>query len=310
MQPVHGLEAHATLALCICLLLGACDRREPAPPPPAGPRLAVLSPALGIVIRDIGAADLAVARHGWDLALDEAIPVGGDQAGLDYETLLRARPTHILLEWPGAPPTRLTAIAAERNWIILDYETLSLDQMMAAADDLHRRFAPEPKGPAPSAQLEAALGSGESYPATGRVLMVVPGTVPAALGPGSFHHEILVRLGATPAVTEGAPWITLDAEDVMSMAPDSIIIVEPRPRGVAPGPPAKREDLARRLGRIATLPIPAIESGRVALMDEPEDLTPSTAMIGWAQRLRGILEGWEAGEAPGESTTDGAGGGG
>ncbi|MFG0285770.1 MAG: ABC transporter substrate-binding protein [Phycisphaerales bacterium JB039] len=259
-------------------------------------RLAVLSPALGIVIRDIGAADLVVARHGWDLALDASIPVGGDQSGLDYESLLRARPTHVLLEWPGAPPERLMRLAEQRGWTVLDYETLSLDDMMRAADDLHAQFAPEPKGPAPSARLREAIGSARPHEGAGRVLLIVPGSVPAALGPGSFHHEILVRLGATPAITEGGPWITLDGEDAMEIAPDSIVIIDPRPRGVAPGPAPTWDALAARLGRMATLPIPAIESRRVALMAEPEDLTPSTAMIDWARRLRGILEAWDRDE--------------
>ena len=290
---MNGLTRNLVVSALVMLVgaLSAChDKPGPAP---AGVRLAVLSPALGIVIRDLGASDLVVARHGWDLALDESIPVGGDQSGLDYEALLRARPTHVLLEWPGDPPQRLLRLAEARGWTVLDYETLSLDDLMRAADDLHARFAPEPKGPAPSAQLREAIAPARPYEGAGRVLLIVPGAVPAALGPGSFHHEILVRLGATPAITDGGPWITLDGEDAMDIAPDSIVIVDPRPRGAPPAPAPTWDGLASRLGRMATLPIPAIEARRVALMEDAEDLTPSTAMIDWARRLRGILMEWD-----------------
>jgi ABC-type hemin transport system substrate-binding protein len=296
MRRVAGIAARVarTVALVATLAFAfACDKGGNPQGAPGGVRLAVLSPALGVVIRDIGAADHAVARHGWDVALDESLPIGGDQTGLDYEALLRAQPTHILLEWPGDPPARLMRIASDRGWTVLNYDTLSLEEMLATADDLHARFAPEPKGPAPSARMRDTLRVRPGgYPTSGRVLLLVPGAVPAALGPGSFHHEILVRLGAQPAIEEGAPWITLDAEDMLQIAPNSIVLIEPRARGEPPQP-AHWEELVAKLGRLGTLPIPAIEDRRVALMDEPADMTPSTAMIGWAGRLRGILERWE-----------------
>jgi ABC-type Fe3+-hydroxamate transport system substrate-binding protein len=289
------IAAAVLAALVAAAALLSCDRGPRSQTPQGGGqvRLAVLSPALGVVIRDIGAADLAVARHGWDVALDPKLPIGGDQAGLDYEALLGAQPTHVLLEWRGEPPARLLRIASDRGWEVLNYQMLSLEETLATADDLHERFAPAPKGPAPSEQVRQALRARPGgYPTSGRVLLLAPGVAPAALGPGSFHHEILVRLGAQPAVTEGAPWITLDAEDMLDIAPDSIVLVEPRPRG-APPQPRSWDDLAAKLGRASSLPIPAVEHRRVALMDEPEDLTPSTAMIDWARRLREILDDWE-----------------
>lgn len=297
MMRTARLAALVGLVAAGAAALVACDRAPRQQPQPGGVRLAVLSPALGVVIRDIGAADLAVARHGWDVALDAALPVAGDQTGLDYEVLLQAQPTHILLEWPGEPPDRLMRIASDRGWNVLNYQMLSLEETLATADDLHDRFAPEPEGPPPSEQMRKALRPRPGgYPTSGRVLLLAPGVAPAALGPGSFHHEILVRLGAQPAITEGAPWIRVDAEDLLDIAPDSIVLVEPRQRGVPP-PPGSRswEHLAARLGRAASLPLPAIEHRRIALMDEPEDLTPSTAMIDWAKRLREILEEWEGG---------------
>lgn len=46
------------------------------------------------------------------------------------------------------------------------------------------------------------------------------------------------------------------------------------------------------LGRIGTLDIPAVRAGRLALIDDPLSLTPSSAMIGFANELAGILEAW------------------
>ena len=46
------------------------------------------------------------------------------------------------------------------------------------------------------------------------------------------------------------------------------------------------------LGRAAELNVPAIKNKRVAVIDDPLGLTPSTAMIGVADELAGIVMDW------------------
>ena len=128
---------------------------------------------------------------------------------------------------------------------------------------------------------------------TGGVLLLAQIDPAGALGPGSWHHDILTRLGATPALATGNAYITMDAEDVLRSAPDAIILFSPRAAGTpartAPPTPA---ELITLLGTVGKLNIPAIQKGRVALIDHPMSHLPSTAMIGVAEEMARILEGW------------------
>ena len=101
-------------------------------------------------------------------------------------------------------------------------------------------------------------------------------------------------MGGTPAIASGAPYVTMDAEDILKLKPDAIVLVLPRGRGVqAPSPPTFA-DLVTLLGPIGRLDLPAIRSQRIALIDDPLAHTPSTAMIKLADEFRTILEGWSA----------------
>lgn len=270
------------------------DRDAPPPAPEAhGARIVALSPAIAITLRDLGLAPRIVGRHGFDRSLPRSIPVCGDQSGIDYEALIRVDPTHVLLEWGSRPiPARLERLAEERGWEVRTFTLLSLDDIAACVEDLERLF----DAPAPElrARLLAAWTARPGrFEAAGRVLLLGAVEPPSVLGPGSFHHQILERVGGTPAVTEGNPFITLDAEDVVRLAPDAIILILPRspeaaPRLAAPG----REELERLIGRLARLDLRAVERGRLALIDDPLAHTPSTAMIDLADEMARLLEGW------------------
>jgi ABC-type Fe3+-hydroxamate transport system substrate-binding protein len=127
----------------------------------------------------------------------------------------------------------------------------------------------------------------------GRVLLLF-GTSPAgALGPGSYHHEILVGLGASPAITRGAPFMTLDKEDLLHLAPEAIILIQPRWPGTPEGA-RDPEALRGRLRKLAALDLPALRTGRVALIDDPMALVPGTNLVEVAREMEEILRGWSA----------------
>ncbi len=297
-----------TIATLISAALVGCDRRAPTPSPTptpstsAAPRLVVLSPALGLILADLGLAPLIVGRHGFDAFLPSAIPVCGDQGGLDYERLLTLSPppTHILLEWGERPlPPRLTELAREHHWIILNISMMTLDDIERVTLELRETFPPTlptPALPGPSAtDLRARFAKAwgpearSDRPHSRRVLLLGNVDPPCAFGPRSWHYQLLERLGGTPAITQGTPWITLDVEDVLKLAPDVIILIDPRPpHSPAPAPPSI-EALRARLGRVGTLDIPAIRDRRIHLLDDPRAHTPSTAMLDLAEELANIL---------------------
>jgi iron complex transport system substrate-binding protein len=287
---------HAILAGLIgtlAVFAPACDRKAPEPGGnvPAATaeqssgdpvRLAVLSPALTIMLSDLGLRDRIVGRHGYDLILGVEVPVVGNELGLDYEALIGVRPTHVLLETNerGVPP-RLSALAGPRGWQVL---TVSLDESVDEIRAGVERLADLVEGPTRSERvgaIEAEMarawrerpGLGDRV---GRVLLLVGVDPPGVLGPGSFHFDLVERLGAHPVPEAGAMFIRMSAEDVLRLDPDSIALFMP---GVEGG------DTHSHLGVLGRIGLRAVEEGRVMIVSHPHALTPSTAMIAVADEF-------------------------
>ena len=322
--------------LVMTLTLAGCGRGTP---PPATvdteeePRIVAFSPAVAVILRDIGLEDRIVGKHAYDLVLPERVPAVGDLLGIDYEALLRTEPTLVITQFQSAGvPERLAELAERRGFELRDYPLLSLDDVARAADDLYMDLVHGGVGPPDAGSLLAGEGPGspeawldvrlpgerlgqalrDRGPASrgaGRVLLLGSLDPPSAMGPGSFHHDMLVRIGGAPAITEGAAWIALDAEDVVRLAPDAIVVFAPRAPTRTPtdddrfGEPETPswDEIQARLGRLATRDIPALRARRVAVIDHPLGLLPSTAVGDVADELARVLAGWSA---SGESADD------
>ncbi|MCB9845793.1 MAG: hypothetical protein H6811_07415 [Phycisphaeraceae bacterium] len=254
----------------------------------------MLSPALAIMLRDAGLQKLVVGRHGFDLVLPASLPVCGDQSGLDYEAIVRCRPTHVLIEWGQRElPRRLDELSRQLSFKVLDFELNSVEQIATAADELERRFGAASGNPSAGSRMLESIGSlGEDRSGVGRVLLLGSCSPPSAIGPDSFHAEILRRIGAIPVPATGARWIEMDSEDVLRLAPDVIILVEPRsPRTeAAPGP--SWDEIVSRLGAVGQLDVPAVRNRRVAVLDDPLAFAPATSLAEVAREMAGILDRW------------------
>ncbi len=273
------------------VLAAGCAREVEPAREGEGPRIVALSPAIAIILKDLGVEGRIVGRHGYDMVLDPDVPICGDQAGIDYEQLLTVRPTHVLTQWGARPPPeRLVRLAERHGWVLVDVSMLSLDEVAQATRRLARDFAPERVGVADEL-------TGFRPPAgvfKGRVLLLATGSPPAALGPGSFHQDLLERLGATAAVSEGSAYIVLDAEDVLRLDPEGIIVLASR-AGEGEGVVRRGEAALAALGPFGSLPIRAVETGRVAVIEHPLALMPGTSLVEIRQAMAEILVGWAAG---------------
>jgi ABC-type hemin transport system substrate-binding protein len=273
----------------LAAVLAACGRdggAEVPPPESTGPRIVVLSPALAVTLCDLGLRDRIVGRHGYDMVLDPSIPVCGQQSGILYETLLRVRPTHVLTDWGAREwPEKLVQLAGENGWTLRDFRLLTLDEIDGAASALGEMFP----GATPSERVAAlhTLAANETPDRAwrGRVLLLMSVSPIAAIGPGSAHHELLERAGGVPAIDEGAPYMRMHAEDVLRIAPDAIILLRPNSGGSA-------ADSGTDLGAIAGLGIPAVRDQRVAVVEHPLGLLPSSALADVAAEMRTLLEQW------------------
>lgn len=284
-------------------------------------RFVVLSPAIGVMLQDLGFEDSIVGRHTYDTALSKSIPVVGSHLDIDYELLIELNPTEILIERTSVDiPDRLTTLAQAHGWVIISYELKTLDDIANTIDDLYLKFVgfhDEPRSDdslfdlrldptkkfdveLPSARLANAWSPiGPSATKAGRVLVLAGIEPPGAMGPGSFHAQLIERLGLTPAIVEGGMWQELDYEDVIELAPDSILVFAPEPASIDPNAligepmPMDWEQIMARLGGLGALPIPAIEHHRVAIITDPLGLLPSSSLARVADEVREAVEGWD-----------------
>jgi ABC-type hemin transport system substrate-binding protein len=289
------LAAVALAILCGVTLLAACSR--PPRTKPAEVRVVALSPAIAIIVQRLGHEGLVVGRHAYDMSLPKFIPVAGDQSGIDYESLIALQPTIVLTQWGSRQlPERLVTLAREEGWTLHDAPLLALEDIPAATAHIDRliaiaegKDAPTAAGSRLVADMQQAWRPRGDLARAGRVLLLASMNPPAALGPGSFHHDILVRIGGTPAITEGSPYIELDREDIRALNPDAIVLVKPVPEGTTP--PVAAEAMAS----IADLPIRAVMTQRLHIVTDELSLTPSPSMIEFADELARVLGTWSLG---------------
>lgn len=289
--------------LALLPLLAACD---PPPRPTqntsAEPRIAVLSPALAASLMDLGLDRFVVGRHAWDLALSPQLPVVGDTVGggVDYENLLRTNPTHVVVQLGASPaPQRLLDLAAQYRWTLLRLEPLSWSEVLDAAGQMARSVGHE--APARLEEIRARadriLATRPQRAGVGPILLLASLSPPSALGPRSVHHDLLCLLGATPAITTGAPYQTLDAEDLRTLSPAAIVIFAPRARNAAPAQLSSAQ-LIELLGPSFPKDVPAIIHRRLALLDDPLALLPATTLLDTAQQLADQIDRWAPPQSP------------
>jgi ABC-type hemin transport system substrate-binding protein len=293
------------------LMLGqiACKPRTPQPVASAQPRIAALAPAYTQMLRELRREHQLIARHAYDQWAPPSVPSAGDQAGIDYEALLRLRPTHVLIQrGAGGVPAQLATLASANGWHVTALPLLTLADVEAACAEVNTLLA-GPEHP-PIALPLVGPATGPIY--TGRVLLLYQLAPPIALGPGSYHHDMLMRVGGTsalaipprtPAAGIGATaFMTLDSEDLIRLDPDAIILIRPRD-ATAAAPEAHSTTLADVAAALARLNLRAARPGeaeegvhppRIAIIDDPVALIPGPGLRQVGAQIEAILTSWAA----------------
>ncbi len=256
-------------------------------------RIVSLSPAISRTLIDFDLDRHIVGRTPYCTAIDQSIPVVGDLMSVDYEQIIGVQPTHVLVQPPAAGvDAALLKLAAERGWIIADWRLNGLndiqrmlDELPARlfADDANARATMERDGSTIKDALHAALAgeftSGTGYKAVYRVLMVNAVDPVMAFGRGTYLDDVLVSMGGANAIND-AGWVQLSLEDVVRLEPEAIILVKPG---------ASEVDIARDLGPLAEIDVPAVRDQRLAVLRHADALLPSSAVVEVASELRSIL---------------------
>ena len=249
-------------------------------------RIASLAPALTQMLVELDTAGHIVAVGEHDDALPaelaDEVAVVGRFADIQTEALLAARPTHVLLQ---TDPTHLQRLGGSAGFEVLawpyprsiddvletlaprDGERVGVGGFVGRADEARALRASIERRLDELASLASAV---EERP---RVLMLI-GTRPVtASGPGTVLDEMLELAGArnaAPAGQAGAP--TFDREMLLAAAPEVIVLLSPGGRELA----ALDED--PRLAELRGLEIPAVRDGRIAIVNHPLALLPTTTI--------------------------------
>ena len=282
------MRVFVLILIPLACLLG-CSKEE-APVDKSGSiRAVVLSPAAVDILMDLDRGGIIVGRHNYDTRLDRLVPAVGDQSTIDYELLLSLDPTHVIVQTESQPiPSRLVELAESAEFEIINVSTLSLDDVLTTTRVLERQFAPD------SGLAERFQNSIRQRPAAARIegavlVAMYCSPIVEVLGPGSAHQEIIERLGYTPAITDGKPYMPLDAEDVLAIDPGVIVLVQPRSKSDSPSSTVPSRD---QLGILSGLEMKAVSEGRVILIDDPQALTSGTSLIGVIEKLERQLKGY------------------
>jgi len=261
-------------------------------------RVVSLSPAISETMARLQLDDLIVGRTPWCTAVDSSLPIVGDLMEVAGERLIEARPTIILVQPPRSGiESGLRTLASRHRWTIASWHIDGIDDILRVIDEVPGHVLPPgarldettERAAQLKAEIEDALQPDPRVARAGRVLLLFGADPPMAFGAGSYLGEVLERLGGTNAVTQrGFPQLTL--EDLVRMAPETIILVGGAARGDA------AVALLRRLA------LPADET-RLLRFDEPAALVPGPSVGRVASRLRERL--LEATPATAQSGTPG-----
>lgn len=267
------------------------------------PRVVALAPGLAQMVP----ASLLVGRHGFDRWSNQSLAVCGDQEGIDYEALLQVRPTHVFLQWGQRPlPDRLTELARKEGWVIENLPLLDLKEIDAAQARIDSLLSAAGYTQLPTREPLNRASVIAGLNASRTVLLVYQTGPITILGPGSYHHQMLVNLGATPAIApspKASAFMKLELEDVLAIDPWAIIVIQPKDQSTDQSSDlSASKPLARdALGLLATDKLSAVRSGRIAVIDRSDALIPGPSLRVVRDEMASILRRLAPGSASGST---------
>lgn len=219
-------------ALCILgLALLAADTAS-APAAEGIPlRIVSLSPALSRTLAALGLAEHIVGRTPWCRGPAPDTPVVGDLHRIDYERLLRVRPTHVLIQSPaGGSEPELVRLARVRGWKLLHWPRLDrVADIRRTLEALPRAlFGDHPPRTVLQRQarllggLDEALARHPCVADPGPLLLVTGSDPLLAFGRDTYLDDLVQAWGLRNAL-EAPGWIPITLEEAVRRHPGLVV---------------------------------------------------------------------------------------
>jgi ABC-type hemin transport system substrate-binding protein len=260
------------------LFAASCTPGKPIAAGAGNPlRIVSLSPAMTRALQDLGLKNRIVGRSRFCEGIDH-VTVVGDLIDVDYETLVRLEPTHLLIQPPATgTDAGVLQLAKERGWTIGQWRLAGLGAVRTMIDELPALLFPSEGEDRRAVReiaerllrdIDAALEPDDGVTACGRTLLVESVDPVLAFGEGTYLDDMLTAMGGTNAIDiKGYPELTL--EDVARLNPDSIMLIRSRDEG---------RDPMDVLGPIRGTDVAAVRTGRVVILAHPDALIPSSGL--------------------------------
>jgi iron complex transport system substrate-binding protein len=234
-QPrILGAAALVILASCLALYFARKDSAIPNPIPTGLPRIASITPAGTDLVVGIGAGAnlVAVSNYDDDREGTSNLPRIGDYNSLDWEKIASVHPTLLLLQYAqDRTPPEITQRCAALGIRCLNLKLDTLDDicngMLQIGQAINQLSDAQKAVDAFRARLRAVE---DRVSGTGLLkAVIVTDDDPISLaGPGEFLDELLTIAGGQNAAKPmGKPYPSLDREEMLALAPDVVIRLEP-----------------------------------------------------------------------------------
>jgi ABC-type hemin transport system substrate-binding protein len=201
------------------------------------------------------------------------VPVVGALLEIDYERLLAAAPTVLLLQPPASGVDReLVRLADEGRFQLVARPLTSLEDVDDFLEELPTILELDARAAARLDARRAAFAAllaarEETRSRDETVLLLIAMDPPVAVGRGVYLDVLVDAVGAANALERGAyPELTL--EDIVRLDPDSIVLLRTEePSGA---------DATRWREQLAGTATKAARSGRIAIVAHRDLLMPSS----------------------------------
>ncbi len=280
--------------LLVFMLTASCSHEpvEQVAQPDAPPRIACMSPALTAMLVELGLEGSLVGRSSFCETRNGDIPVIGDLLDVHWESLVRVRPTHVLVQGkPEHVSPEVLHVAEDRGWTLLAYPLVDASDIKTAMQklpiDLELGGGDAEYALQRAAEFSMRVDSGMASPvdtAVGqKVLLLTPGEQMLGWGRATYLSDVMEKLGAIN-VLQFNGWRQLGAEEIVRSNVDCIILASSGPVEIPGG-------FLEHLDRMDSNP-------RIAVMVHPGLLLPSTRLPELIEAMRSTLSSSGEGVSP------------
>jgi ABC-type Fe3+-hydroxamate transport system substrate-binding protein len=195
------------------------------------------------------------------------LPIAGDYLNINYETIVRLHPTAIVVQIADARlAPRLKQLATDSHIPLVNIRLDTLPDIFETARRLGEISGHQTDAARQIAQAQAELDEArrltQNLPHP-RTLLITWNDPISVVGSGGFLDAMITAAGGHNVGAEVGPdYPSINREVLVSLKPDIILIT-------APDQPAQQPD-DPRLATWRSLPVPAAQSGRIALITDPK----------------------------------------